>query len=75
VGLPVGLQAPVDPESIRGAKEWLTQWMIGTRSYSPTLDQPTLARQFDLVMAQRADSFDKFHRETARLLAQLPDVW
>jgi Domain of unknown function (DUF4276) len=75
VGLPVGLQAPVDPESIRGAKEWLTQWMIGTRSYSPTLDQPTLARQFDLVMARRADSFDKFHRETARLLAQLPDVW
>jgi Domain of unknown function (DUF4276) len=73
-GLLVDLQAPPDPESIRGAKEWLTQRMVGTRSYSPTLDQPALARQFDLTMARRADSFDKFHRETARLLAQVPDV-
>lgn len=73
-GLPVDLQHPLDPESIRGAKEWLTQRMFGTRSYSPTLDQPALARQFDLAMARRAESFDKFHRETARLLAQVPDV-
>ncbi len=74
-GLPVGLQAPADPESIRGAKEWLADRMLGTRSYSPTLDQPVLARQFDLATARRADSFDKFQRETVRLLEQVPDVW
>ncbi len=28
-GLPVDLQHPLDPESIRGAKEWLTQRMFG----------------------------------------------
>lgn len=74
VGLPVGLQAPADPESIRGAKEWLTDRMLGTRSYSSTLDQPVLARQFDLARARRADSFEKLCRETARLLSQVPDV-
>jgi hypothetical protein len=74
-GLPLGLQAPADPESIRGAKEWLTASMLGTRSYSPTLDQPVLARQFDLASARRADSFEKFHRETERLLSEAPDVW
>jgi len=74
-GLPLGLQAPADPESIRGAKEWLTASMLGTRSYSPTLDQPVLARQFDLASACRADSFEKFHRETERLLSEAPDVW
>lgn len=74
-GLGVDLRAPADPENIRGAKEWLTQRMIGTKSYSPSLDQPALARRFDLAMARRADSFDKFHRETERLLAQVQDVW
>jgi len=73
-GLPGDLRAPADPESIRGAKEWLTQRMASTRSYSATLDQPALARQFDLSSARIADSFDKLHRETARLLAQVPDV-
>jgi hypothetical protein len=74
-GLPAGLQAPDDPESIRGAKEWLTERMVGARSYSPTVDQPTLARQFDLARARRADSFEKFHREISRLIMQVPDVW
>jgi hypothetical protein len=73
-GLPADLQAPAVPESIRGAKEWLTERMHGSRSYSPTLDQPVLAREFDLTMALRADSFQKFHRETSRLLAEVPDV-
>jgi hypothetical protein len=75
VGLPGGLQAPADPENIRGAKEWLTGRMEGTRSYSTTLDQPVLARVFDLDRALRADSFAKFRREIARLLNEAPDAW
>jgi uncharacterized protein DUF4276 len=74
VGLPVGLQSPANPESIRGAKEWLTDRMIGSRSYSPTLDQPVMAREFDLDGALRAGSFKKFLRETSRLLSQVPDT-
>jgi len=74
LGLPVGLLAPPNPEGIRGAKEWLTERMLGSRSYSPTVDQPVLARSFDLASALRADSFGKFYRETTRLLAQVPDV-
>jgi hypothetical protein len=74
LGLPVGLQAPAYPEGIRGAKEWLTDRMLGSRSYSPTVDQAVLARSFDMVDALRADSFGKFCRETKRLLEQLSDV-
>ncbi len=73
-GLPVALQAPDQPETIRGAKEWLTERMSGTRSYSPTLDQPNLAREFDLHAALGTDSFEKFHREIVRLLLDAPEV-
>jgi len=75
VGLPGNLQAPADPENILGAKEWLTDRMEGTRSYSPTLDQPVLARVFDLDRALRTDSFAKFRREIARLVNEAPDAW
>jgi hypothetical protein len=39
------IAAPTDPESVRGAKEWLTSWMTDPRrqSYSPIGDQPALA--------------------------------
>jgi hypothetical protein len=74
VGLPADLQAPGAPESIRGAKEWLTERMLGSRSYSPTLDQPVLAREFDIATAVRADSFRKCLREITRLLQQVPDI-
>jgi len=56
-----GLAAPDNPESIRGAKEWLSK---NAFSYSPTIDQPSLASQFDLDAARRhAPSFDKLYRE------------
>jgi hypothetical protein len=70
VGLPPGLDAPADPEAIRGAKEWLTARMQGNRVYSSTLDQPAIARFFNLEMAMRSDSFDKFYRETRRVLME-----
>jgi hypothetical protein len=67
-GLPSVLVAPPDPESIRGAKEWLREHMVPGRTYSPTINQPALAATFDLNLArQRAPSFDKFCREVHRL--------
>ncbi len=68
-GLPVDLQAPDDPESIRGAKEWLAERMPQNRSYTETTDQPALTELFDMEIARRAaDSFDKCYREIVRLL-------
>ncbi len=65
-GLPDDLEAPRDPEAIRGAKEWLGRHM--RRRYVETLDQPALTALFDLDAARRADSFDKCRREIERLL-------
>jgi len=41
--LPEHLRAPADPEEIRAAKEWLRDRLAGG-NYSPTVDQPALAR-------------------------------
>lgn len=65
-GLPNDVQRPAVPEDIRGAKEWLGRLMAD--SYAPTLDQVALADEMDLDAARTADSFDKFWRETERLL-------
>ncbi len=67
-GLASSLTAPNDPESIRGAKEWLTARMAPGRRYVETLDQPALAATFDLELARRAPSFDKLYRQVAALL-------
>lgn len=67
--LPEDLVAPGDPESIRGAKQWLAGKMPPGRTYSATLDQPALAATFDLGLARaRSQSFDKLWREVERLL-------
>jgi len=67
-GLPEDLSSPLDPERIRGAKEWLRdKGMI----YSETVDQPALTQRFDLELARRADSFDKCYREISRLIGEL----
>jgi hypothetical protein len=68
-GLPADLDAPLDPEAVRGAKEWLSARMGGRANYSPTRHQAAFAAQFDLETARRADSFDKCWREVATLLA------
>src|SRR5579875_413790 len=41
-GLPAGLQAPSQPETIRGAKEWLRERLPPGRRYQETVDQPAL---------------------------------
>ncbi len=59
--------APQDPESIRGAKERLTENMQ-RRRYISVDDQPALAYAVDLQLAQRrCPSFDKFVREVEHL--------
>lgn len=70
-GLATDLQPPSDPEAVQGAKEWLTRHMPWAQPYSAPVDQPALARYFDLEAARRADSFDKCYREIERLLTTL----
>lgn len=71
-GLDRDIDPPPDPEALRGAKEWLSGRMTGAASYKPTRHQAALAATFDIdAAARRAPSFDKFRRETGRLLAEL----
>lgn len=70
-GLRDDLESPVQPENVQGAKEWLTDRMIGDRHYVETLDQPALAAIFDLAAARRSDSFDKCWREMNRLITEI----
>ena len=58
---------PPDPESIRGAKEWLRARMSGP--YSPTADQAALTARFDMTAARRrSPSFDKMWRAVSALM-------
>lgn len=71
-GLPEDLRSPLAPESIRGAKEWLSRRMPAGRRYRETIDQPALAAIFDLEMARgKSPSFDKFWRAVECLLREL----
>jgi len=67
------LSAPADPESIRGAKEWLSRNMPSNQPYAETTDQPALTAVFDMNTARRADSFDKCYREVALIVRRLTD--
>jgi hypothetical protein len=52
---------PEDPESIQGAKGWLTQHMEGGRTYVEVDDQPALIAIFDYTTAAtRSRSLRKF---------------
>jgi hypothetical protein len=57
-----------DPESIRGAKEWLRRYMPRNHPYAETDDQIVFTRALDINLAKRAPSFDKFYREVVTLL-------
>jgi hypothetical protein len=70
-GLPSDLESPAYPESIRGAKEWLTDKMPPGRAYAETTDQPAFASVFDMGAARCADSFDKCYRDIKSMLEQL----
>jgi hypothetical protein len=70
-GLPGDLESPAYPESIRGAKEWLTDKMPSSRAYAEATDQPAFTAIFDINSARRADSFDKCYRDIRSMLEQL----
>ena len=71
-GLPVDLEPPLDPESVRGAKEWLSARTSPKRPYKNTRDQPALTEALDISKARaRSPSFDKCYREVTRLLTLL----
>ena len=61
--------APIDPESIGGAKEYLERnCMVPGATYSPTIDQPALTQRFSFEEARQAcPSFDKLWRDLDRL--------
>lgn len=69
--LPGTLASPQHPEEIRGAKEWLSDKMPRGVCYSETSDQAALTKEFDMVAARRADSFDKCYREIHKMLSTL----
>ena len=69
-GLREEIEDHPSPESVRGCKEWLEAWMPQNRKYSETIDQPALAATFDLLLARKAPSFDKFYREVEQICRQ-----
>ncbi len=66
-GLAADLEPPADPESIRGAKEWLESRATQEFSYKATIDQPALTARFDLEQAHAARSFRKFVKDVLAL--------
>ena len=68
-GLPVDLAAPSEPESVRGAKEWLSRYMRCGQPYAPTRHQASFSAQIDLELArQNSRSFRKLDKEVRRLV-------
>jgi len=63
---------PPNHETIRGAKERISQNMEGGRRYVEVDDQPALAAQMDIDTARRnCPSFDKLVREVERLVKEI----
>ena len=64
--LSISGEFPVNPEAIRGAKEWLSANMPPGRAYKETVDQAAISAQIDLdILRQRSRSFR--HLESAFL--------
>jgi Domain of unknown function (DUF4276) len=70
-GSPPDLQPPPDPEGIRDAKGWIGKRMPHGQPYREVLHQVAFTKTFDLTLARAADSFDKFQRDIALLIARL----
>jgi hypothetical protein len=71
-GFPADLTPPPSPESVRGAKEWLSRQRPQDWSYRETLDQPALSAVVDLrPISTRSRSFRKLEKEVIRLCTQV----
>ncbi len=61
---------PERVESIRGAKEWLTERLPRGSPYNPIAHQASFTSSIDVPLARsRSQSFDRFCREVGRLLS------
>jgi hypothetical protein len=61
---------PTDPESIKGAKAWLSGYM--PENYEPVEHQAAFTTEFDLRLArENAPSFDKLCRDLEKMFAAL----
>ena len=58
-----------DPESVRGAKEWVGRHLLA-RTYAETIDQPKLTARLDCNAALAAPSFAKLCRDLRGLLGE-----
>ena len=69
-GFLADMEAPADPEGVRGAKEWLSRHRPRGNPYKETVDQAVLTSAFDIGRARKhSPSFDKFCREIEALLS------
>lgn len=59
---------PPNPESRRGAKEWIEGQLWRGEKYRETIDQKELTRRIDIDKTRSIPSFDKLYREVARLV-------
>jgi hypothetical protein len=66
-GLPADLDPPEDPESLRDAKAWLSQYL--PVAYNEPNDQPLLTRQFSFEEAVTVPSFARLRRRLHDLFA------
>lgn len=57
-------ELPEDPEKRRLGKGWIQRRFRGSRSYSPTVDQPAMTSRMDLhLVRERSPSFNKLCRD------------
>ncbi len=64
-GLPLDLEPPPAPESLRDAKAWLSARM--SVGYNEPNDQPSFTDRFSFEEASVVPSFRRFHRKIASL--------
>jgi hypothetical protein len=66
-GLPADLEAPADPEAVRGAKEWLAARMPG--GYDPPNHQPLFTEHFSFTQAAAVPSFARLQHKVQDLFS------
>ena len=66
-GLPADLDAPADPEAIRGAKEWLATRM--PNGYDAPNHQPLFTEHFSFAQAAAVPSFARLQRKAQALFS------
>ena len=74
-GLSNTFEAPVNLESKRGAKEWLSKYMPEANPYDPMIHQLLLTREIDIELARESSpSFDKLYRDLQAMILQLQEM-